>query len=55
MNADIMFGRHVQEWINWGGGKNPPSACVECYACESACPQGISIVEELKRAVPLIG
>ena len=55
MNADIMFGRHVQEWMNWGGGKNPPSACIECYACESACPQGISIVEELKRAVPLIG
>ena len=55
MNADIMFGRHVQEWINWGGGKNPPSACIECYACEAACPQGISIVEELKRAVPIIG
>ena len=55
MNADIMFGRHVQEWLNWGGGKNPPSACIECSACESACPQGISIVEELKRAVPLIG
>ena len=55
MNSDIMFGRHVQEWINWGGGKNPPSACVECGACETACPQGISIIEELKRAVPLIG
>ena len=55
MNADIMFGRHVQEWLNWGGGKNPPSACIECHACEKACPQGISIVEELKRAVPLIG
>ena len=55
MNADIMFGRHVQEWLNWGGGKNPPSACIECYSCEEACPQGISIVEELKRAVPLIG
>ena len=55
MNADIMFGRHVQEWINWGGGKNVPSACIECHACEDACPQGIAIVDELKRAVPLIG
>ncbi len=55
MNADLMFGRHVQEWINWGGGKNPPSACIECYSCEDACPQSIAIVEELKRAVPLIG
>lgn len=55
MNADIMFGRHVQEWINWGSGKNPPSACIECYACEAMCPQGISIVDELKRAAELIG
>ena len=55
LNAEIMFGRHVQEWLNGGAGKNPPSACVECYSCEAACPQGISIVEELKRAVPLIG
>ena len=55
MNANTMFGRYVQEWINWGGGKNPPSACVECGACETACPQGISIIEELKRAAPLIG
>ena len=55
MNAEILFGRHVQEWLNAGAGKNPPSSCVECYSCESACPQGISIVEELKRAVPLIG
>ena len=55
MNAETMFGRHVQEWMNWGSGKNPPSACIECYSCEAACPQGISIVEELKRAVPLIG
>ncbi len=55
MNADIMFGRHVQEWMNWGSGKNVPSTCIECHACEDACPQGIAIVDELKRAVPLIG
>lgn len=55
MNADTMFGRHVQEWINWGSGKEKPSECIECYACEDACPQGISIVEELKRAAKLIG
>ena len=55
MNADTMFGRHVQEWMNWGSGRNKPSACIECHACEDACPQGIAIVDELKRAAALIG
>lgn len=55
MNANTMFGRHVQEWMNWGSGKNVPSACIECGACEEACPQGIRIVDELKRAAELIG
>ena len=55
LNADIMFGRHVQEWLAAGAGKAKPSACIECYACEAACPQGISIVEELKRAAELVG
>lgn len=55
LNANILFGRHVQEWINYAGGKQKPSACIECHACEDACPQGISIVEELKRAVEFIG
>ena len=55
LNADIMFGRHVQEWLNASNGKQPPSACIECHACEAACPQGIEIVEELKRAAAVIG
>ena len=55
LNANTMFGRHVQEWICGGSGKNPPSACIECHACEEACPQGIAIVSELKRAAQLIG
>ena len=55
LNANIMFGSHVQEWINVGSGKNKPSACIECGACEDACPQSIAIVQELKRAVELIG
>ncbi len=55
LNANIMFGRFVQEWLNAGAGKNKPSACIECHACEEACPQEISIVEELKRAAELIG
>lgn len=55
LNANIMFGRHVQEWLNASAGKQKPSACIQCYSCESACPQGISIVEELERAAELLG
>ncbi|MBO4351889.1 MAG: aldo/keto reductase [Eggerthellaceae bacterium] len=55
LNANIMFGRYVQEWLNGGAGRKKPSACIECHACEDACPQGIAIVEELKRAAEIIG
>ena len=33
LNADIMFGRHVQEWLNASAGRQKPSACIECHAC----------------------
>ena len=55
MNAETLFGRHVQEWLNRGAGKSLPSTCVECGACERACPQGIAIIDELKRAAQVIG
>jgi len=55
LNADIMFGRHVQEWLNASSGRQVPSACIECHACEEACPQHIAIVDELKRAAEIIG
>ena len=55
MNANTLFGRFVQEWVNWGGGKQVPSACIQCHACEDACPQGIAIVDELQRAAEIIG
>ncbi|MDO4502661.1 MAG: aldo/keto reductase [Coriobacteriia bacterium] len=55
LNANRMFGRHVQEWIVGGSGKQKPSSCVECYACEAMCPQQLSIVDLLKEAAELIG
>lgn len=55
MNAETLFGRHVQEWLNKGAGRALPSACIECGTCEKACPQGIAIIDELKRAAKVIG
>lgn len=32
-----------------------PSACVECGACETKCPQGIKIREQLKQTLKVLG
>jgi len=29
--------------------------CVECFECEEKCPQGIPVVEHLKKAHALLG
>lgn len=31
--------------------ENHPKNCIECGACESVCPQGISIIDDLKKLV----
>ena len=35
-------------------GMAPAGACIECGACEAVCPQGISIIEELKKVSALL-
>lgn len=30
--------------------ENLPTACIECGACEAVCPQGLSIINDLKKA-----
>ena len=55
LNRASIYG--VDNGKNWygfnvsGGGK--ASECIECYSCESACPQQIPIVEKLQRATEL--
>jgi predicted aldo/keto reductase-like oxidoreductase len=50
-----MYG--IDNGKNWygfqtaAGGK--ASECIQCAACEDACPQHIEIVEKLERAAEL--
>ena len=43
----------AQENYNWNTGAGKASACIQCGACESVCPQHIAIVSELERAAEL--
>ena len=43
----------AQENYNWNTGAGKASACIQCGACESVCPQHIAIVSELERAAGL--
>ena len=43
----------AQENYNWNTGAGKASACIQCGACESVCPQHIAIVGELERAAEL--
>ena len=52
LNAHTLFGDYRTEWVVGGErrGKSKPSACLQCGACEAACPQRIPIVECLEKA-----
>ncbi len=57
MNTNLIYNnlagaRGSYGWATNNGGK--ASACIACGQCESVCPQHISIIEELKRAVEVL-
>ena len=57
MNNQLIYGNRAGALGNFAfatrdGGK--PSQCIACGQCEAACPQHISVIEELQRAVEML-
>lgn len=53
--GDQAAAKHQQEWLVGGHGLKPASECIKCGKCEEACPQHISIRQELLRAAEVLG
>jgi predicted aldo/keto reductase-like oxidoreductase len=49
-NDVVRFGSSwfLMNYKNWTKPENQITACSECGVCETACPQGINIIERLK-------
>jgi predicted aldo/keto reductase-like oxidoreductase len=55
LNRGTLYGAADGKSCYWFATLLSPKAstCIQCGACEAACPQGIAIIDELERAVSL--
>ena len=53
--GDMAAAQHQLGWLVAGHGRKPASECIKCGACEEACPQHISIRDELVRVSETFG
>ena len=52
---DMGSAKHEEGWLVGGHGRKQAVNCIQCGACEEACPQHIGIREELRKAAELFG
>ncbi len=50
--GNLTGSRNAYNWVTGGGGK--ASDCIECGACEQACPQHLEIIDLLKEAAAIL-
>ncbi len=55
-NSALMYGNleSARATYHWVGKEHQADRCIECGECEEKCPQGISIIEWLKKAHELL-
>ena len=53
--GDLDRAKQQSGWLVGGHGRKQAVACIRCGKCEQACPQHISIRDELAAAVALFG
>lgn len=53
--SDKMAAQRDENWLVGGHGKKKAAECIKCGKCEEACPQHISIREELERVTANLG
>ncbi len=53
--GDMSAAQHQLGWLVNGHGRKQASECIKCGACEEACPQHISIRDELVRVSETFG
>ncbi len=53
--GNLEYAKGQEGWLVVRHGKARANECIECGACEEACPQHIEIRAELRRAVEALG
>lgn len=48
---NLDYAKSQEAWLVSGHGRKRANECIKCGQCEDACPQHISIRDELKKAV----